>query len=1144
MKIERRFTKNSVSSEIEYGNLEFHKVTSEIKAFDGSSVFCQAEVEAPKTWSQVAVDILAQKYFRKSNIKKSKPIHEKGIPDWLQPGANKFNVEGSEKSLKETVHRMVGAWTYWGWKGGYFSSEKDAKVFYDELTYIICSQRAAPNSPQWFNTGIHWAYGIDGLAQGHYYVDYQTKELTESTSAYVHPQPHACFIQSVEDDLLKDGGIMNLWIKEARLFKYGSGTGSNFSNIRGSGEKLSGGGISSGLMSFLGIGDKTAGAIRSGGTTRRAAKMVIVNADHPNIEEFISWKIEEEQKVAALVCGSTSIKKALEQIKSVWIESSKIPLQDRANPSKNKALKDVLINARRNNVPEQILHKFTNELKNNIVPHIENYTTDWDSESYRTVSGQNSNNSVRVTDEFIKSAQENKDWNLVCRTDGSIYKKISASDLWDKIGHAAWSCADPGLQFDTTINDWHTCPESGRIEASNPCSEYMFLDDTACNLASINLIKYIDEDGKFDIESFEHTIRLLTIVLEISVMMAQYPSKTIAQKSYDFRTLGLGYANVGGMLMSLGIPYDSDEGRGYAGVLSSIMTAVSYETSADMASELGAFDKFELNRESMLRVIGNHSKAAINDNSYKGICKNPVPLNENDIKEELYSASKDAWVRAISKGEKYGYRNAQVTAIAPTGTIGLIMDCDTTGLEPDFAIVKFKKLSGGGYFKIINAQIPFALKRLGYSDSEIEAMELYATGHKSIKDAPDVNFNSLSERGFDEESLKKIEKASTSAFDIRFIFNSFNITDNTMNSLGLNEDVWENPNFNILDYMGFTGKEVDAANIYCCGTMMLEGAPFLKEEHLSIFDCANVCGKSGKRCLSIESHIRMMASVQPFVSGAISKTINMPNSASIQDCLDAYTLSWNLSLKANALYRDGSKLSQPLNSSMISEEIISNNEKVVKLVESLMSNNIKRAKLPQKRRGYIQKASIGGHNIYLTTGEYEDGTLGEIFVNMHKEGAAFRSMMNSFAMAVSIGLQYGVPLQEFVDAFTFTKFEPMGVVTGSHNIKMCTSLIDYIFRELGVNYLDRYDLAHVKPEYEQTELSSNVEMTGTGTISSSISSSRYSQSSSSLSSNSSSSIARIQGYEGDSCDDCGNFTMVRNGTCLKCNTCGSTSGCS
>ncbi|MBK7981656.1 MAG: vitamin B12-dependent ribonucleotide reductase [Ignavibacteriae bacterium] len=1193
MKISRYYT---VANQEPYSNIEFTKRTSEIKNPNGTIVFRMEDVLVPKSWSQVATDIITQKYFRKAGVPKLiKKMKEKGVPKWLQPSIpddellNELPEKdrfGGESDSRQVFHRLAGTWTYWGWKGNYFDTEEDAQAFYDELCYMLANQMAAPNSPQWFNTGLNWAYGINGPAQGHYYVDYKTAELTQAEDAYTHPQPHACFIQSVVDDLVNEDGIMDLWVREARLFKYGSGTGTNFSKIRGADEPLSGGGRSSGLMSFLKIGDRSAGAIKSGGTTRRAAKMVTLDIDHPDIEEFIDWKQHEEQKVAAIVTGSRLCNLHLNNIiKACYAEH---PENDRFNKKSNKKLNAAIINARRSQIPENYIERVIQLAKLGFTSiEFPEYDTDWNSEAYATVSGQNSNNSVRVTNEFMNAVTLDSDWELVWRVEQKKAEKenrkpkacktLRARDLWAQIGFAAWASADPGLEFDTTINEWHTCINDGKINASNPCSEYMFLDDTACNLASMNLVKFYDEEKQiFDIKSFRHATRLLTIVLEISVLMAQYPSKSVAQNSYDYRTLGLGYANLGSLLMIQGIPYDSKEGQAIAGAITAIMHMKSYATSSEMAKELGTFAKYEQNKENMQRVIRNHKRAAFNVpvEEYEGLSIYPMGIDPKFCPSDLLKAAQNDAVNAVDLGKKYGFRNAQVTVIAPTGTIGLVMDCDTTGIEPDYALVKFKKLAGGGYFKIINQSIPPALKRLGYNQEQINEIVKYAKGTGSLNGCPYINHETLKLKGFTEEILKKIEPILPTVFELNFAINTYTLgMDFCKNVLGLTDEQFKDYNLNILEQIGFKKQEISIANDYVCGTMTIEGAPFLKHEHYPVFDTASKCGKKGTRFIKTHAHINMMAAAQPFISGAISKTINLPSEAKITDVEDAYMTSWKMGIKANALYRDGSKLSQPLNST--SEDIIDaieeedeNNNEIIKIAERIIHRYIaKRRRLPDRRTGYTQKAKIGGQTVYIRTGEYENGQLGEIFLDMHREGAAVRSLLNNFAIAISLGLQHGVPLEEFVDAFVFTKFEPSGMVTGNRRIKMATSIIDYIFRELAVTYLSRNDLSHVE-EDELTRNKSYGTVAEPEYVSEEVISERMihldnSMDSNVKNSNSGNGIsngnglhtkvaqmtkkvqeARILGYTGDICPECQSMTMVRNGTCLKCETCGSTTGCS
>jgi ribonucleoside-diphosphate reductase alpha chain len=1256
MRIRRHFT---VEGHSPYEGIAFRTAGSEIRNPDGSVVFSQDGIEVPESWSQVAADVLAQKYFRKAGIAKTlTPVPEEGVPSFLWRKQSGGGETAGETSAKQVFDRLAGTWTYWGWKGGYFDSESDAQASHDELCHMLATQKAAPNSPQWFNTGLHWAYGIDGPSQGHHFVDHKTGRLTRSASAYEHPQPHACFIQSVKDDLVNDGGIMDLWTREARLFKYGSGTGTNFSSLRGAEERLSGGGKSSGLMSFLKIGDRAAGAIKSGGTTRRAAKMVIVDIDHPDIEDFIEWKVIEEQKVAAMVAGSKLAERHLKAVLKACVNCAGSG-DDCFDPAKNPALRREIRAARKAMIPDNYIERVIGFARQGFKDiEFRTYDTDWDGEAYASVSGQNSNNSVRVTDKFLQAVRDDADWNLTWRGTGTVAKTVKARALWQKITYAAWACADPGIQFHTTINDWHTCPAGGEIRASNPCSEYMFLDDTACNLASLNLMAFrkavpspdgAADHGKlvFDVLAFQHAVRLWTMVLEISVLMAQFPSKEIAQLSYDYRTLGLGFANIGGLLMSSAIPYDSREGRAIAGAIGALMTGVAYATSAEMAGELGPFPEYAANKDAMLRVIRNHRRAAHGESGgYENLAIQPVPLDLVAIPDKaLAEAAPRAWDDALAMGGEFGFRNAQTTVIAPTGTIGLVMDCDTTGVEPDFALVKFKTLAGGGYFKIINRCVPEALANLGYGQVEIDAIVAHAVGYGTLEDYRGrINHDGLRAKGFGDAEIGAIEAALESAFDIRFVFNKYTLgTQFCTEVLKLDPQAMEAPDFNMLEALGFSKADIDAANLFVCGAMTLEGAPFLKDEHLPVFDCANPCGRIGKRALSVESHIRMMAAVQPFISGAISKTINMASSATVADCGEAYMLSWSLGLKANALYRDGSKLSQPLASQTFafadqeddddaeaprvlaaaSQQTVVTERIVERVIERVRKSE--RERLPHRRKSYTQKSIVGGHKVYLHTGEYEDGRLGEIFIDMHKEGAAFRSLMNNFAIAISVGLQYGVPLEEFVDAFTFTRFEPAGLVIGNDSIKNATSVLDYIFRELGVSYLGRTDLAHVVPAADEdlghgagagavtptqaaiakvastgylrgrgvkmslvrggaapkmlqdddhlrhdgldmdedliaaadgagrdmhldlSEIRAGVEASLASPVAAQVATLEVAMQASRSSATArtlKAAEARLKGFEGDSCSACGNFTLVRNGTCMKCNTCGSTTGCS
>lgn len=1501
--VQRIFTTRGVDP---LANIEYEYRTSTIRNPDGSVVFEMKDLEIPRQWSQIATDIIAQKYFRKAGV----PQFDKYAKVVLD--ANGKQVLGPERSARQVVSRLAETWRWWGEKHSYFATPQDADAFEDEIKFMLINQYAAPNSPQWFNTGLHHNYGITGPAQGHYFVNPETAELERSLDAYSHPQPHACFIQSVRDDLVNEGGIFDLAVREARIFKYGSGTGTNFSALRGTGEPLSGGGYSSGLMSFLKVFDRAAGAIKSGGTTRRAAKMVILDSDHPDIETFVKWKMIEEQKVAALVAGSKICSSHLNQIMKSAIDGKTTDVKA------NKPLRIAIRKALAENVPANYILRVL-QLAEQGEKAIDFVTldTNYNSDAYSTVSGQNSNNSIRVANKFIESVLNDSHWDLKFRTSDKIAKTIKARDLWNDIANAAWHCADPGMQFDDTINEWHTCPKDGRINASNPCvtgdtlvltknngwqridlligketeiitnlgemntgitsgsfetgtkpvyrletksgyglkltadhmvytdnkgfvkaadltkddfvclpsrqvsdivepadkefwqllgiylgdgsgsggiiqitldkaerhiaetfaaycswafsklthknartvvletqttskinivnkdaigrfskyvdlglksfekrisgnifslglgeqkyilqglfttdgtvanygeksqyvsldstslellkgvqvlllgfgikcklytdrragkltsvlpdgkggtkeynvkemhslrisrgsrvlfekfigfiegseknarlaemnatvttyadkpfdavksleyigeekvydltepfthsfiangisvhncSEYMFLDDTACNLASINLMHFLDENGNFNIEGYRHATRLWTVVLEISVLMAQFPSKEIAQKSYDYRTLGLGYANLGTMLMVMGIPYDSDEGRAISGAVTSILCGESYAASAEMAQALGPFRRYDANREDMLRVIRNHRRAAYNakPSEYEGLTIKPVGINAEKCPSKLASAAREAWDRALTLGEKFGYRNAQVTVIAPTGTIGLLMDCDTTGIEPDFAMVKFKKLAGGGYFKIVNQSLTRALRKLGYNEMQINDIVKYAKGSGTLDGCPSINRQSLLAKGFDNEKLAAIEAQLPSAFELKFVFNMYTLGEDFLKKLGISEAQYKNPEFDLLKELGFTKQEIDAANDYVCGTMTIEGAPYLREEHYPVFDCASKCGKRGKRFIQHMGHIKMMAAAQPFITGAISKTINMPNHATVEDIKDAYLQSWQLMIKANALYRDGSKLSQPLSSLASEDEIawLGDEEDIDETIgpaqmQIKVATKLERKLLPAKRRGFVQEATVGGHKVFIKTGEYPDGALGEIFIDMYKEGASYRALLNCFAVAISKALQYGVPLDEFVDSFTFTRFEPSGMVKGHERIKSATSIIDYIFRVLGYEYLNRTDFVHIKP-IEGEDLYGEQKKIVEGTLETNPKSKSMEEMDIPMHSEDELKIkmAKDKGYTGDQCSGCGSMKVKRNGSCTLCEDCGTTSGCS
>ena len=1239
MRIERRFSKDAGAP---YGASVFRRADSEIRSIAGDIIFEMRDVEVPKTWSQTAIDILAQKYLRKAGVPAAvKKVREKGVPAFLQrsmpdvaalaklPADKRY---GPETSARQVFDRMAGAWAYWGWKGGYFTDEDAARAYLDDMRAMLALQIGAPNSPQWFNTGLHWAYGIDGAGQGHFHVEHETGHLAESDSAYERPQPHACFIQSVDDSLAGDNGVMDLWKREALLFKYGSGTGTNFSGIRGAGEPLSSGGKSSGLMSFLKVGDAAAGAVKSGGTTRRAAKMVIVDADHPDIEDFVRWKAREEEKVAALAAGSRTLARQLPRIMAAcWAGEDD---ETRFDPKKNAALKAALGEAKKAFVPDASARRvidYAREGYRSITVDV--YDLDWDAEGYRTVSGQNSNNSVRVTDAFMNAVAADGDWTLTRRTDDAPVKTLKARELWESICATAWACADPAVQYHDTVNAWHTCPEAGPIRASNPCSEYMFLDDTACNLASLNLVKFKTAKG-FDVDGFEHACRLWTLTLEISVMMAQFPSAEIARRSYDYRTLGLGFANLGGLVMSSGLAYDGDEARAVAAGIAALMTGAAYRASAEMAAAVGPFAKFKDNRDAMLRVLRNHRRAAVGTalaGGFEGLAVSPPLFDDTACPwPALAERAKTVWNETYELGAINGFRNAQVSVVAPTGTIGLVMDCDTTGIEPDFALVKFKKLAGGGNLKIINRAVPAALAALGYAQHEIDDIIAYALGRGTLEDAPGVSLADLRREGFEDRHIRALQERLKTAFDLTYAFMPAALgEDFCVHVLGLPQARLSSTGYEILRDLGFSDEEIHQANLFCCGAMTVEGAPHLKPEHYAVFDCATPCGRIGERSLSLEAHLKMMAACQPFISGAISKTANLPARAKIADCARAYMLAWRLGLKSIALYRDGSKLSQPLASALlasdedededdfqeqIAEAPAAQKSKIVaeRIVERVIERTPGRRRLPDRRKGYIQKAIVGGHKVYLHTGEFDEGELGEVFIDMHKEGAAFRSLMNNFAIAVSLGLQYGVPLDEYVDAYVFTRFDPSGPVQGNDQIKHATSILDYIFRELAISYLGRADLAHVNPDESAVDaIGHGVDSEKTQADAAKLISKGFSRSTVSDnlvvlrggdfdrlrdSANEDEEIveaeaedvsaaeeqpkaetppeieaqiakladavnqkaprgvlaspgrarqeARIKGYEGDACSECGQFTLVRNGACLKCESCGASTGCS
>lgn len=1076
--VSRRFTH---VGEDPFSSVRWEKRTSRIRDEAGGVVFEKLEAEVPADWSQVATDIIVSKYFRRAGV----PLVDDAGKPVLGPDGAQALV--SEHSARQVIKRLTHCWRWWGEKYGYFASPEDAQTYEEELQYMLLHQLAAPNSPQWFNTGLFLSYGISGPAQGHFYADPDTGELKESPDAYSHPQTSACFIQSIKDSLLEPNGIMDLMTREARVFKYGSGTGTNFSPLREAGSPLAGGGQSSGLMSWLRIFDRAAGAIKSGGTTRRAAKMVILDVDHPDIEEFVWWKAREEQKVAALVAAG--------------------------------------------------------------------YSSDFNGDAYQTVSGQNANNSVRVSNDFLSAVEEERDWKLMSRISGrGVVKTLKARKLWQDIAGAAWQSADPGVQYDTTIQEWHTCPASGRINATNPCSEYVFLDDTACNLASINLMKFVDEDtGAFDVDGYVHAIRLWTVTLEISVLMAQFPSREIAKRSYEFRTLGLGYANLGTLLMVRGIPYDSPEARAIAGALTAILTGESYAMSARIASVFDPFSRFAENRESMLKVIRNHRRAAYAapEEKYEGLTTKPVPIDQEVCPPDLLKAAHRAWDSALELGGKHGYRNAQVSVLAPTGTIGLLMDCDTTGVEPDFALVKFKKLAGGGYFKIVNQSVPRALRWLGYTDEQIHDIVRTVTGSLSFSRSPRINRDALQEKGFQDDDIARVEKQLPGVFSLAMAFTPAALGDDLVWRLGLAEKARVNPLLDVLKELGFTAQDVEETNEDICGRMTIEGAPHLKKEHYAVFDCANTCGAKGQRFIATEGHIRMLAVTQPFISGSISKTINMPADANVADVEHAYMLGWKLGLKANALYRDGSKLSQPLSAKSSSGEATTAETSAERVVERVVERP-HRLKLPSERQALTRKVNLAGQEFYVTTGMYPDGKPGEIFITMSQEGTFASGMADAFAKMMSIALQYGVPLDNIIRQLRHMRFAPDGF-TGDPDIPTASSVVDFLAQWLDKTFPGgRRAIAGRLPFPEQTNggawtVANGGDAEGAdddegptafrpapGMI----------MTVAEQGAHATQGAVPGLGFTGDKCPGCGSLRMVQNGSCKKCLDCGETTGCS
>jgi ribonucleoside-diphosphate reductase alpha chain len=897
-----------------FEGIEWDLRTASITDDKKNVIFHQENVEVPKSWSMLATNIVASKYF--------------------YGGAK---AKERETSVRQLVHRVARAIADWGLKEGYFATPADAENFYTELAWLCIHQYGSFNSPVWFNVGLHEAYGVTSESRSSYYWNSESGQIEASSDNYKHPQASACFIQSVKDTM---EDIMRLAASEAMLFKYGSGTGTDLSTLRSSREKLSGGGTPSGPLSFMRVFDQVAAVIKSGGKTRRAAKMQSLKITHPDIADFITAKTHEEKKAWALID--------------------------------------------------------------------QGYDGSFGGEAYSSVMFQNANFSVRVTDEFMDAVEKDGDWQTRAVTSNKPVETHRARDLMRMIAEGTHICGDPGVQYDTTINNWHTCINSGRINASNPCSEYMFVDDSACNLASLNLMKFMDASGKLEIERFSHAVRIFILAQDILVDSASYPSAEIALNSHLYRPLGLGYANLGAVLMSLGLPYDSDAGRTYAAVVTALMTGHAYAASAEVAAARGTFSEYSKNREPMLNVISMHAKSL--DNVDRALCST-----------ELYDAATDAWQSVMRLGAKHGFRNAQVSLLAPTGTIGFMMDCDTTGVEPDIALIKYKQLAGGGTIKLVNRTLEAGLRRLGYNGEVSEIM-----------------------RYVDEEET-------------------------------------------------------------------IEGAPGVKEEHLPVFDCA-FKPKKGNRCISYHAHISMMAAVQPFLSGAISKTINMPKEATVEEIMQAYLQGWKMGLKAVAIYRDGSKRTQPLNTSKMGGTTPG--------VKTVAPGRPFRARMPATRRSITHKFEIGGHEGYMTVGLYDDGKPGEVFITMAKEGSTVGGIMNAFGTAISLCLQYGVPLNALVSKFSHSRFEPSGY-TSNPDIPIAKSLVDYIFRWMDITFPN----GAVKDNGSTAVMETSTPVTPP------------------CEDESTSAAAFVREADAPICDRCGHIT-TRNGACYRCHNCGNSMGCS
>lgn len=1080
--------RKSANYQLEYTLID----ASGFKAFADSNI---TTVEVPSSWSKTSIDILVNQYFRKDGLPTIlRKVAEDNIPSWLQrseadiaklnnlPQNERYSAESSAKNV---FKRIAGAWTYWGYKKSYFTSEEDAKNFFEEIQYIIYKQIASPNAPQLFNTGLHWAYGITGEAQGHYYFSETNNAILPSTNTYERPQTQSCFIQSVEDDLVNKDGIYDLMLKEAKIFKYGSSSGSNFSNIRGKGEKLSGGGHSTGVMSFLKISDFSADVVRSGGNTKSGSKMVVLDADHPEIEDFINWKIKEDEKIVSMVTGSNIVKRILELIFEACKDYQGLE-ENKYNHLVNEKLKSVIFLASNLMVPEKYIDRALLLAKQNIYDiNYAIFTTAWDLEASKTVTGKNTTTFISITNTFMTKYYNNENWYLINRYDGSSYKTIKTSEIFANIAMASWSCNNVGILFHDNTNDWNTCINDGLIKTSTPNFEYLFLDDTACSIAIINLIHFYKKDQNkliIDTEKLEHVTYLLTIALDISVAMGELPSLKIAQTSFKYRSIGIGYTNAASLLMSMALPYDSKEGRSLIANISAFITGCAYQASAKIAKIKCPFPAYENNKQVFINVIHNHLCALKNEDNYKNIHNKPQALNYNYcIDKGLYNKTLEIWQNILQLAQTIGFRNAQVSCIMPNNNVNIMLDCNTCGIEPDNSLIKYYTDNTGNYNRVVSPYVIEGLSNLGYSEEQIQDIKHHLIGRKTLKSAPFINKKTLSQLGFTSVELEKIENSLASTFNIQFSFNKYIIGDEFCeNVLKLDINQLKNPNFSLLEALGFTSEQITEANYYVNGYLTLEDAPHLQKKHINIFTCSVISGK-GTKYITPQAHINMVASVQPFITGGISKTLVLPYNSTIEICKEIYEYAWQVGIKVLSITREGSLLHHPLQATLFGNNILDKIDLLSIFLDSSIPKIIKQSQITSDnviinaskylaeytlrkapigyRKGYTQKSTINNHKIYLHTSEYQDGKLAEIFIDVENEDSSFSKLMNSFATAISLGLQYGVPLEEFINAFTFSEFYPYGKVKGHNHIHYTTSMIDYIFRDLAINYLERYDLS-------------------------------------------------------------------------------------